>query len=190
MSPRKQSNYPSVTEVLSPYSGYDQIPPWHLEKAAERGTIVHAHCAAIALGQWAPSPKEEYAGYVQSARLWFDAFVDEVLFVEEELVDSELCYCGHPDLIVRSHKLGGVILPDYKTPVNVHRKIWGAQLAGYENLAKKDPRFDLPPIDRLGSLRLDKEGKLAKFDEFTENKIACWAAFYGALIAHRFFEKE
>jgi len=186
-SPRKQSEYPSVTEVLSPYSGYDTIPPWHLEKAAERGTIVHAHCAAIALGQWTPTPKEEYRGYIQSARLWFDAFVDEILLVEEELMDPELCYCGHPDLIVRSQKLGGVILPDFKTPVNVHRKIWGAQLTAYENLARKDFRFTLPPINRLGSLRLNKDGAMAKFDEFTENRVACWAAFYGALMAHRFF---
>lgn len=184
----KESDFPSVTEVLAPYSGYDQIPPWHIEKAAERGTIVHAHSAAIALGRWAPPPRDEYRGYVESVRLWIEAFVDEVLLVEEELEDPELCYCGHPDLIVRSKKLGGVILPDLKTPAVFHRKVWGAQLTAYQNLAKKDPRFDhLPPIDRIGSLRLNVEGKMARFDELTDNRVAYWAAFYGALIAHRFF---
>ncbi|MBW2596741.1 MAG: hypothetical protein JRC93_12390 [Deltaproteobacteria bacterium] len=183
----KQSEYPSVTEVLSPYSGYDQIPPWNLEKAAERGTIVHAHCAAIALGRWTPSPKDEYQGYVTSGRLWLEAYMDEPLLVEEELEDPELGYCGHPDLIIRSEKLGGVIMPDLKTPVQLHRKVWGAQLTGYENLAKKDTRFSLPEIDRLGSLRLYEDGRMAKFDDFTDNRVAYWAAFYGALIAHRFF---
>ena len=183
----KESDFPSVTEVLSPYSGYDKIPPWHLEKAAERGTIVHAHCAAFALGKWAPTPREEYRGYVQSGIRWIEEYVDEVLLAEEELEDPELCYCGHPDLIVRSRKLGGVILPDLKTPVALHRKIWGAQVVAYERLAKADPRYDLPDIDRVGSLRLDAQGKMARFDDLTGNRVAYWAAFYGALMALRFF---
>ena len=183
----KESKLPSVTEVLSPYSGYDKIPPWNLEKAAERGTIVHAHCAAIALGRWAPPPKEEYRGYVQSGRLWIEAYVDEALLVEEELEDPVLGYCGHPDLIIRSKKLGGVILPDLKTPVQLHRKVWGSQLAAYERLASADPRFSLPPIDRFGSLRLHADGRMARLDDFPDNRVAYWAAFYGALIAHRFF---
>lgn len=183
----KVSRFPSVTKILSPYSGYDQIPPWHLEKAAERGTTVHAHCAAIALGEWAPPPKEELRGYVQSARLWLDAFMDEPLSVEEELEEPELEYCGHPDLVIRSVKLGGNILIDWKTPVAVHRKVWGAQLAAYNNLIEKSRGI---VIHRLGSLRLDVRGGIAKFDEFTANRVSYWSAFFGALIAHRFFSTK
>jgi len=180
----KHSKFPSVTQVLAPYSGYDKIPPWHLEKASERGTIVHDHLAAYALGQWTPNPKPEYAGYVDSARKWLDMFMDEVVLSEAELEDEVLGYCGHPDLIIKSRKLGGVILIDYKTPAVVHRKVWGAQLAAYEKLATAN---GYPAVDRFGSLRLNADGRLAKFDEFTDNRIAFWSAFFAALCAHRFF---
>lgn len=180
------SKYPSVTEILAPYSGYDRVPPHLLDAASARGSLVHAHCAAIAKEEWAPAPRQEARGYIVSFQKWFDAFVDKVLFVEGELEDPELGYCGHPDLIVKSRKLGGVILPDLKTPAGV-KKVWGSQLAGYENLSRKDKRISLPPIDRLGSLRLDKDGAMAKFDEFTENLLAYFGAFYAALAAHKFF---
>lgn len=178
----KESEYPSVTEILSPYSGYDQIPPAVLEAAAERGTLVHSHCEAIAKDIWAPAPKIELRGYVQSFQKWFDLFVDEVLLVEVELEDHDLGYCGHPDLAVRSSSLGGKLLLDLKTPEQLHRKIWGSQLSGYERLVR--PRFK---VDRIGSLRLRKDGKMARFDEFTDNRVSYFAAFYGALIAHKFF---
>ena len=62
-------------------------------------------------------------------------------------------------------------------------------MAGYENLLKEDPKYKIPKVDRIGALRLSPEGKIARFDEFTENRIAYWAAFYGALIAHNFFNQ-
>jgi hypothetical protein len=181
----KTSRYPGVTTILSPWSGYDRIHPVHLGRASERGTIVHSHAAAYVMGVWAPDPAPEYRGYVESAQRWIDAFIDEPLLVEEELEDHELKFCGHPDIIARSSKLGGVVLIDLKTPAAVHRKNWGCQLAAYERLAKVSGR--IPPINRFGSLRLDKNGGVAKFDEFTDNRLSYWSAFYGALIAHNFF---
>ena len=180
----KHSDLPSVTQVLAPYSGYDKIPPWHLEKASERGTVVHEHLAAYALGQWTPAPILEYSGYVQSGTMWLDAFMDEAIMVEEELEDKELGYCGHPDLMIKSKKLGGVIHIDYKTPVAVHRKVWGCQLSAYGRLAMAN---SYPAADRFGSLRLSASGRMAKFDEFSDNRIAYWGAFFAALAAHRFF---
>ena len=180
----KKSKHPSVTHILSPYSGYDRIHPMHLGKAAERGTIVHSHCASIALGEWRPSPIPEYRGYVKSFRQWFDVYVDDALLVEAELEDNELGYCGHPDLVVQSEKLGGVILIDLKTPVSVHRKVWGAQLVAYQRMIEKAEGI---VCQRIGSLRLKKDGAMAVFDDFTGNAVACWAAFYGALIATKFF---
>ena len=180
----KKSKYPSVTRVLSPFSNYDTIHPTTLGRAAERGTVVHSHCSAYLLGQWTPPPNPDYRGYVESARQWIDTFVDEVLLVEQELEDHELQFCGHPDTIVRSAKLGGVLLIDWKTPAQVHRKNWGAQLAAYERLAKAN---GYPAIDRIGALRLNKDGSMARFDEFTENRLAFWNAFFAALVAYRFF---
>jgi len=181
---RKHSRFPSVTNILAPYSGVDKIPPWHLAKAAERGTTVHSYCAAMALNEWTPPPPQAYRGYVESARQWLDAFLDEALLVEVELEDESLGFCGHPDLVIRSRKLGGIILTDYKTPATLHRKIWGSQLAAYEKLIAASKGI---VIDRMGSLRLDAKGKMAKFDEFTDNRVSYWSAFYGALIANRFF---
>lgn len=183
----KESNLASVTQVLAPYSGYDSIPPWKLEQAAERGTIVHAHLAALATGGWMPQPKEEYRGYVGSGRLWLDTFMDEAVLVEEELQDPELGYCGHPDLVIRTVKLGGVVMIDWKTPAGLHRKIWGAQLAAYERLVLKCKGIK---VDRIGSLRLHPDGRMAKFDEFTGSRVAFWAAFFGALVAFNFFDSQ
>jgi hypothetical protein len=185
MSYQKQSQYPSVTEILSPYSGYDQVPDNYLTIAAERGTLVHSYCAAIAKKEWAPDLNESCRGYVESFRRWFDAFVDDVLLVEEELEDPALKYCGHPDLLIRSSALGGVILPDLKTPKAV-KTIWGAQLAAYDNLIKRNMNIE---SHRIGSLQLSESGKMAVFDEFTEFRGSYFAAFYGALIAHNFFKK-
>ena len=183
----KQSKFPSVTKVLSPYSGYDRIHPMHLGKAAERGTIVHSYCAAYVQKEWAPEPAIEYQGYVQSARQWFDAYAGTPLIVEKEMEDSALGYCGHPDLVLESERLGGVILIDLKTPVSVHRKVWGAQLAAYRQLIQAAENIE---CQRIGSLRLRRDGSMAVFDDFTKNFVACWAAFYGALIAHRFFNGD
>uniref|UniRef100_A0A6M3KK13 Putative PD-(D/E)XK nuclease superfamily protein n=1 Tax=viral metagenome TaxID=1070528 RepID=A0A6M3KK13_9ZZZZ len=183
----KVSKHASVTKVLSPYSGYDAIHPMHLEKAANRGTVVHSHLAAHALGEWSPAPKPEYAGYVLSGKKWLDAFVSEVLLVETELEEPSLGFCGHPDLVIRSHKLCGVILIDWKTPATVHRKIWGAQLAAYAHMIEQQKGIE---IDRIGSLRLNPDGKMAKFDEFTGSRAAFWQAFYAALIAYNFFQPK
>lgn len=188
MKPKNYSGLPTVTEILEPWSGLDHIPPDRLEYAGYRGSLTHSHCAAIAKDMWVPDPTPELKGYVQSFRAWFDLYVDEVLLVEEELVDEDLGYCGHPDLIVRSAKLGGVILPDLKTPLAV-KKTWEAQLAAYEKLANKNAhRWGGYQVDRAGSLRLSPEGKSAKFDEFTRNGPHAFAAFYGALLAHKFFK--
>ncbi len=40
--------YPSVTEVLQPWSDFSRIPPAVLEAAASRGTAAHQACEAIA----------------------------------------------------------------------------------------------------------------------------------------------
>lgn len=182
----KKSKFVSVTKVLSPYTSYDTIHPTVLGKAAERGTAVHSYCAAHLLGQWTPPPNSEYRGYVESAQKWVDAFVDESILVEAELEDHELKFCGHPDAVVQSKKLGGVILIDWKTPAQVHRKTWGAQLSAYERLAKAN---NLPLINRIGALRLNKDGSMARFDEFTDNRLAFWNAFFAALVAYRFFNQ-
>ena len=180
----KKSAYPSVTEALSPYTGFAHVNEYVLLAASDRGVAVHAHCAAYAKGVFAPSPEKDLEGYVASFKWWFDAYVDDVLLVEEEMEDHGLQYCGHPDLIVRSSALGGVVLPDLKTPATLNKKLWGAQLSAYDNLARV---VKIIP-DRIGSLRLKKDGSPPIFDDFTEARVSYFAAFIGALTAYKFFK--
>ena len=182
----KTSDLPSVTQILSPYSNYDQIPEHRLEAAAARGVAVHAYCAAHAKGAWAPTPPMEYRGYVDSFRQWFDIFECEVLLCEEELEDVQLGYCGHPDLCVRSIRLGGIILSDLKTPLALHRKPWGCQLAAYDQLVKTTKQIR---PDRVGSLQLSPDGRAAKFEDFTGNLQEYFRAFFSALVCHKFFSQ-
>ena len=174
--------YPSVTQVLSPFAQYANIPPEVLKRAVSRGNYVHAAAVGIAMKLFIPPPPPEYAGYIRSLEWWFTHFVDEVLLVEEEIVDPVLGYMGHPDLVVVSRVLGGVILVDHKTPLQLHRT-WASQMAGYRRLVEV-PRGI--PVDRLGSLRLSKDGKPPRFQDYT-NDPAAFAAFYAALQAWKFF---
>lgn len=129
-----------------------------------------------------PAPPREYAGYVASFRWWFDRYVDDVLLVEEELADPELEYIGHPDLLVMSRSLGGIILPDLKTPLT-QQKVWKAQLAAYRRLLEADRHIN---ANRIGSLRLSPEGKPPIFNDYTHDPNN-FNAFYAALVAWKWF---
>jgi hypothetical protein len=175
--------YFSVTEVLSPFADFSKIPPAVLEAAATRGTAVHDICANIARGLLVMNVPSETAGYVASYQRWFDLMVDEVLMVEMRLVDTALGYHGEEDLIVRS-KAQEIILVDLKTPVNLIMS-WRIQLAGYRNLAVKE---GITP-DRVGSLRLDPDGGIAKM-KYYDNSLTDFNYFLQALNLYRLFNTK
>ncbi len=172
---------PSVTEVLGVFADFSQVPEDVLAHAAARGTRVHAACAAILEGLWAPPPEPEWAGYVESFRAWLPV-VAEVVLVEAELVDEAIGYCGHPDLICRLRGDRGLTVVDLKTPA-VKSKLWAAQLAAYKRLAEANGHA---PIDRVGTLRLKANGSPPIFDEFQHSE-RDFAAFLSALNAYRWF---
>lgn len=178
-------NYPSVTQVLSVYQDFSQIPEHVLNHAAERGTKVHAACAAHAQGLWVPPLEDEVRGYFESGRNWFDSVVEEVVLVEGELVDKGLGFCGHPDLICRIKGDTAFTVVDYKTPA-VKNLIWRAQLAAYKHLVEAT-RPGQWIVQRVLSLRLSKEGKPPKVDEYL-NSPKDFAAFLSALNAYRNFK--
>jgi hypothetical protein len=163
------------------------IPENVLQTASERGTAVHSFCAAYAKKEWVPKVPEDLAGYFKSFQKWFDSYVDEVYIADDvEMVDDQFGYCGHMDLLVRSEKQGGVLLIDLKTPASVKRQVWGCQIAAYKGLIDRTGRY--PSIDRAGTLRLNSEGKPAKFDEFTDNLVLNYGRFIAALSLYKFFE--
>ena len=179
----KSSSLPSVTQVLAPWTDYSRIPEHVLANASERGSRVHAVCAARIQGLWHPPVGEDIAGYVQSFDDWARLAVDGVLLVEPELVDDRIGYCGHIDLVctIRGDDEGATVV-DLKTPQALGFT-WRAQLAAYRNLATVNG-FN---VTRVVSLRLAKDGGRARLDEYTGTAGPDFAGFLSALNAWRYF---
>jgi hypothetical protein len=178
----KTSPLPSVTQVLAPFVDYSRVPAHVLEAASERGSRVHAICAAKLLGVWHPPVTADVAGYVRSFEGWARV-VSDVVLVEPELEDTALGYCGHLDLVCRIRGDKGATIVDLKTPATCMLS-WRAQLAAYRNLAETNGH----QISRVFSLRLDKAGGRAKVDEYTGTVRADFAGFLSALNAFRYFK--
>jgi hypothetical protein len=175
-----KNSFPTVTQVLGVYSDYSKINPTVLSYAADRGTRTHKYCAAIAKGVWTGPIDNDCLGYVESFKDWFDAYVNKVLLVEEELVDEDHQFVGHPDLIV-DMEAEGIVLIDLKTPL-VRQPLWEGQLGAYLSLAKKNGY----PVKKAGSLQLSAEGNLPKMTWF-EDAGRAFVAFLSALNAYRYF---
>lgn len=174
---------PTVTEVIAPWVDFSRISPDTLQAAADRGTQVHDACTMHAQGMWSFVTPPAIAGYIDSFRLWFDELVEEVLLSEERLFDDVNGYCGKPDLVVKI-KGGEVWLVDLKTPA-VRSKSWRVQLAAYRHLLKAH-NFK---VDRSGSLRLDKQGRIPSMDWYEGSAAQDFAIFLSALNCFRFFQK-
>jgi len=146
----------SVTECLSILRRFEGIPDRILIQAAEEGTQVHKYCLAYAKGLYLPPPAE-LALAIGGFKRWFNTAVDQVLCVEEQLEDQNLCLTGRLDLIakLKGERLYSVI--DLKRASADW--IVGLQLAAYEHLASKrferkfGPRYALL-IGKDGSTRM------------------------------------
>jgi len=176
---------PSVTQILQPYTDFSMVPEHILTQATLRGRDIHAICAAICRGLWFPSLIPEYAGYILSFRTWFDKYVEEVIFVEKELVDPVYGFLGHPDFYGRVKSLGMALI-DWKTPITLYKQ-WKVQLSAYRRLLKVN--IDRMPcrIDVVASLQLDPKGgapKMVRYEDSAED----FNIFLGLLNAHQYFK--
>ena len=153
---------PSVTEILSPFSGNDKISPAMLQHAAHRGHLVHEYTELIDYG----APPEdidivpELAGYV-SAYLRFLRDWQPTWELIEQPVHCGMAYAGTLD---RYGAIDGApTLLDIKSTSGASRQqkvVWAAQLSGY--------KFALPdqhpaPKKRL-NLLLKPDGKYTLYD--------------------------
>lgn len=177
-------NYPRVTEILKAYSGFGEVPANILQRAASRGTKVHALCAGVAKGAWIPeeSIEEEYAGYVNSFRQWHEAIPDEYIFVEKRFLDEQLGYTGQIDFVIKG-KDEKLHLVDLKTS-SKPQKTYVIQMAAYKNLLAKHG----VEIKSTMLVYLDKTGEKPKIHkhiglekEFTvfTSALICWRYFHG-----------
>jgi hypothetical protein len=175
---------PSVTQTLNIWANFDHVPEDVLQAAADRGTLVHEICTRLALGiPYFPLTNAHRAvqGYIDSFRRWQDKVVQDVLMVQRRLVDPAYAYHGELDLLVQA-KHGEILLVDLKSPV-AKSKTWRLQLAAYDRLLQSVEGIK---ADRIGSLRLDCDGKTPKMDYY-ERSNNDLAVFLSALNVHRFF---
>jgi hypothetical protein len=177
--------YFRVTEVLAPYQDYSRINREVLEAAQLRGRIIHRASAAYALGVWTTPIPKEYLGYFESYKLWHEHAVKRVISAEPELIDTELGFLGHPDLVVviKGDNLATVV--DLKTPL-AETPTWKAQIAAYKHLLEYDAK---EPIGRCLVLRLDRAGGFPKSIEYQDSP-RDFNAFVAALTAYRYFFKS
>lgn len=174
-------NLPSVTQIISPYVDFSMVPSYILDPAKERGNKTHAICAGICQGLWIPSIPRECDGYITSFHLWFDRYVEEVIFSERKLVDPVYGFTGQPDFYGRVRD-GNHILVDWKTPFILY-KAWKIQVGGgYKRLIEVAKK----PLDRVGSLQLDPNGGIPKMTWY-KNDPADFNIFLGLLNAHNYF---
>jgi hypothetical protein len=167
-----------VTEVLDKYSDFSKVNPTVLENACKRGTKAHKVCTDYALGMLLGEPDPDVAGYFQSFKHWYDENVLECLDAEFELKGDAFRLVGHPDLRVRLHTFKTAII-DIKTPI-AGSKLWSMQLGAYWYLAEQAGIR----VDRIGSLRVDKNGKDAKLTWYDTDTKTGITAFLNALSAH------
>jgi hypothetical protein len=177
---------PSVTTILSfvNQSAFANIPEHILLPAALRGTDVH-NLVALHLQGLFYEVEPGLEGYHQSLVTWANEFVAKVIWVEQELVDNKRGFKGHPDAILLLRGDDGYTLIDWKTPVALS-KSWRLQVGGYRLLAEANGY----KIVRVASLRLDKIGGRAKFQEYTGTMVADSNVFLAALSVWNFYNKE
>jgi len=160
------TNIPRVTEILRPFTSYDQVPKEILERAAARGTSVHALCAGIAKGNWIPDGMigEELFGYVQSFKQWAAAQVKEFVIIEKRYTDGEKRFTGQLDFVVKCTD-DKLYLVDLKTSARP-QKTYPIQMSAYEELLLQNgirvegtmlvylnKEGEFPDIDLMGNLR-------------------------------------
>jgi len=179
---------PRVSQVLKPFSGYENIPAGTLEEASIRGTRRHAACSSLALAVPILRRDSEDEGYVQSFKDWFKRYVLRAVLVSERLYDPKLNFSGEPDFLFELHpmikeiKAGDLVIVDLKPEWTQGRPAWACQCSAYLHLAKANGY----PAKIAASLHPDQDGGPARL-EWYKNSPRDFAAFLNALNAHNYF---
>lgn len=160
--------YTRVTEILSSYVSFDNVPPEALSKATARGSLVHDHCEYHALNLFVDEPDESCKPYVDSFKNWFDVMVDKVYYTELRLNHPLYKISGKFDMLIhiKSDPLDVITLLDIKTP-QVKSLSWELQTAFYKILIEDLMHLK---VSRRMALILDKEGKMARVIEHTDHE--------------------
>lgn len=133
-----------------------------LDRAASRGTDVHAIAEAYAqtgsLPQWA----DEIAGYVDALRNFFNQQQPRPVLIEQTVFNEQVGYAGSFDLVAHVPSLGdGLCILDYKTSKAIYPDV-AAQLAAYahapEYITENGTISEMPTIEHGAVVRLAADG--------------------------------
>jgi predicted RecB family nuclease len=171
-----------VTEILKGFTSYDKVPTQILERAAARGTTVHAICAGIAEGAWIPDSviDPELLGYIESFKLRSEAQVKEYTIIEQRYTHSEMNYTGQLDFVIKSTD-NELYLVDLKTSAKP-QKTYPVQMAAYDMLLKQSQ----VTVKGAMIVYLNKAGEFPDIhllEDMTEertvfiNALHCWQYF-------------
>lgn len=176
MSYDNKTGYPSVTEVIRPYVNAE----FFTEESRERGTAVHAACAAHLHGKYVVPLKNDWRGYFDSFKTWCDMAEPTPIYTEERLIDTQYGFCGKPDFCGKIKGIDGVGIADWKTSITIG-KSWPIQIAAYRSLS--------PVITSWGlSLRLKSDGGMPLANIYKDQTLDL-NLFMSALNIHKYFKE-
>ena len=151
---------PRVSQIISPYTGYNKVPKKILEKACNRGTLLHSACLSMVKKEEFKIPTElaKYAfSFVQ-----FLPRITNVISSETRFDDHEWGFTGMYDYVAEVNGFSGITVMDIKTSY-ASKKVWGCQLAAYARLVEK--HLNVVP-EHLIVVHLDRNGKSANIIEY------------------------
>lgn len=174
---------PSVTTIMKPLSDslYKGVDTAMLNKAAERGTIVHNAIENYIKFGVTDCP-QEYAAYFSAYLKWCRDHKVKVIQSEQKTYHKFMRYAGTIDCIC---KIDGMkILVDYKTSAAVNRMLTGVQTEAYAQAYETHGER----IDKKAILHLDKFGNY-EFIEYRRNDTESWNTFNALMTIHNHVRK-
>lgn len=174
---------PSVSTIMKPLSQamYGDVDEAVLNKAAERGTIVHNAIENHILFGVSDIPIE-HDGYLRAFKQWWKDTKPEVLATERRVYHRILRYAGTVDLLALID--GKRILIDYKTSASVNRMLTGVQLEAY---AKAYESHGIG-CDGKAILHLKSDGKY-ELVPYEKNDSENWETFSALLTVYAHIKK-
>jgi hypothetical protein len=201
VSDERFAKYDRVSDILSPFSGYDVIPKLILENACERGKRVHTAISMHINSMLDWESNNDIQGYVDS----FSKFMDstQILLRGDECRYFRYDITGQMDLIAEIDDK--MVLIDWKTSAK-EGKMWRYQAAAYrmilegpENLINQGTQDEkiVPAdpicIDESWFVKLNKNGdppEIYKYGVFLEDHLADLDTFMACREVYKRFYKN
>jgi hypothetical protein len=134
-----------------------------LDRAASRGTDVHALAETFAKTGTMPQYADEIGGYVDALIAFFKEHQPEPVLVEATVFDSEVGFAGSFDMVCKLPAFGdGLVILDYKTSKAIYPEV-AAQLAAYAHaeqyVTDDNTVHAMPNIERGVAVRFAANGE-------------------------------